>query len=63
MNAKAIDKLSLRDRIALEAMIAIISKKPLLCIPVDFKEEFKRTARGAYSYADAMLAARAKATS
>ena len=51
--------ITLRDQIAIKAMAALISKLP---VRMDTKEnlfEFKmQVARGAYSYADAMLEAR-----
>jgi hypothetical protein len=51
--------ITLRDHIAIEAMAALISKLPAY---IDTKENLlerrKQVARGAYSYADAMLEAR-----
>jgi hypothetical protein len=55
--------MTLRDYFAAKAMSAIISKSPLgVCFQVDDPEEFmaiqNAIARGAFDYADAMLAAR-----
>lgn len=53
--------MSLRDYFAAKAMEAIIGKVPIKELPVNSTEWEKirrRVARGAYSYADAMLAAR-----
>lgn len=52
-------KLTLRDRLALEAMATIISKIPLTKGDEwDVWQHSLMVARGAYSYADAMLKAR-----
>lgn len=51
--------ITLRDQIAIEAMAAIISKNPAAVGPAAVLYERKmEIARGAYSYADAMLEAR-----
>lgn len=49
--------MSLRDWFAGQAMAAIIGKIPFEEFPEDFSP-YKKTAIGAYDYADAMLAAR-----
>jgi hypothetical protein len=51
--------LTLRDRFAIAAMNAIISKTPFQEFPKDFKPH-EKTAIGAYEYADAMLEERNK---
>lgn len=51
--------ITLRDHIAIEAMAAIISKMSYeVGMPDELRERKNQIARGAYSYADAMLEAR-----
>lgn len=51
--------MTLRDYFAGQALMAIISKAELEKVPLDDGSDVERcVARGAYSYADAMLAVR-----
>lgn len=52
--------MNLRDWLAGQAMQAIISKAPFEESSLDDMEAEYKTARGAYDYADAMLAERSK---
>ena len=53
--------MTLRDWFAGQAMAAIIAKTPFLEFPEDFTPH-RKTALGAYEYADAMLTARKRAS-
>lgn len=53
------DGMTSRDWFAGQAMQALIAKSPFLAEPQDF-EVYKKTAIGAYDYADAMIAERNK---
>lgn len=50
--------MTLRDYFAAKAMQAIIAKSPWKRVPVDSPLGSDEVARGAFTYADAMLAAR-----
>jgi len=57
--AKNDDLTKLRDKIAIAAMQAIISKSPFECTPPnEVERKLQSTAIGAYLYADYMIKAR-----